>query len=745
MEFSPNYAKSFPRDALAGLVVFLVALPLCLGVALASNAPPISGLVAGVVGGLLVVWLSGSHTSVSGPAAGLTAIVAAQIATLGSFEAFLVAVMLAGVLQLGMAAIRAGSLAAFFPSSVIKGLLAAIGIILILKQIPHLFGHDSDWLGDLSYHQIDGRNTFSELWQLMGGIHTGPTLVGLASLALLVSWDRTPLARLPLPAPLFVVILAIALSLLFNSIGGGVAITAEHLVQVPIIDSLEALSNARLQPDFSALSNPAILTAAITIAVVASLETLLNVEAVDKLDPHKRLSPPNRELVAQGVGNISCGFLGGLPITSVIVRSSVGINAGGLTRMTCFIHGMLLLVITLAVPQLLNQIPLACLAAILLVTGLKLASPELMKQMWREGYKQFLPFIITIVAIVLTDLLVGIVIGLMVSAVFILQANLKYPLRQNTEVHASGELTRIELAQHVTFLNRAALREALHALPEGGSVVIDATGSQYIEADIIDLLEEFEREFAPAHGLTVSRIGFRDRYKLDDRIAFEEVLTKELQASTSPQSILQRLKDGNQRYVQGQLSIRDHLRQIGKTAQGQYPLVVVLSCMDSRVHADMIFDMGLGDMFTVRMAGNIATREALGSMEYGCAVVGAKVILVLGHTRCGAVSAGVDLVVNEGVLDPQCNNLSTITDPIAAAVNLEKDEEPEGTLIDRVTRRNVYSSMETVQSNSLKLAELIDTGQVLLVGGIYDVDSGQVEFFDRSGAQQEDEPEPAAD
>ena len=416
--------------------------------------------------------------------------------------------VLAGLLQLVMAACKTGSLAAFFPSSVIKGLLAAIGIILILKQIPHLFGYDSDWLGDLNFQQRDDLNTLTALRQIVFGVYLGPTIIGLLCTVLLLMWDHTPLRKLPLPAPLLVVLIGIGLAESFAHLGGTWTIDAQHLVQVPIIQSSAALWDSLHTPDWSTIGNSAVIIAAITIALVASLETLLNLEAIDKLDPQKRVSPPNRELVAQGVGNITCGLLGALPITSVIVRSSVAINTGGKTRRTRFVHGVLLLLVTLFLPHLINRIPLACLAAILLFTGLKLATPQLFRSMWQAGANQFWPFILTVLAIFLTDLLIGILIGLLVASYFILQANLRRPLRTETESSSSGEVTRVILSQQVSFLNRAAIQRTLKNLADGTSVVLDAKDTIYIDADIVDLLNEFEQDYAPAHHITVSRIGF---------------------------------------------------------------------------------------------------------------------------------------------------------------------------------------------------------------------------------------------
>ena len=371
--------------------------------------------MAGIVGGVLISWLSGSHTSVSGPAAGLTAVVATQISTLGSFEAFLSAVMVAGGMQLLLGALKAGALTNFFPSSVIKGLLAAIGVILILKQIPHLFGHDPDWVGDLRFMQSDNENTFSELIVMWFDVHLGASVIGLLSVALLWAWPHTSLKKLPVPAPLVVVLGSVGLTALFKPLGEVWTVGATHLVEVPVTESFQELFGGLPRPDLSVLTQPKVWIAGLTICVVASLETLLNLEAVDKLDPKGRTSPPNRELVAQGVGNMVGGFLGAIPVTSVIIRSSVNIASGGETRVASFVHGLILLFAVGLIPGALNMIPLAALAAILLITGFKLASPKLIMGMWREGKGQFIPFIVTVSAIVLTDLLVGIVIGLIVA------------------------------------------------------------------------------------------------------------------------------------------------------------------------------------------------------------------------------------------------------------------------------------------------------------------------------------------
>ena len=487
-------------DLPAGLVVFLVALPLCLGVALASGAPLFAGVLAGIIGGIVVGAISGSHTSVSGPAAGLTAVIAAQIALLGSFQALLLAVLIAGLIQIVLGVVRAGSIAVFFPASVIKGLLAAIGVILILKQIPHLFGHDPalEGFGEMSFQQMDQENTFSELIRIIPDFQPGAMVIGLICLALLVWWSRDKrLQRLPVPAPLVVVLLGVALNLLFRQIGGRWLIDETHLVQVPVAENLGEFLGFLQFPDFSAAVNPKVYMAAVTIAIVASLETLLNLEAVDKLDPQKRVSPTNRELIAQGVGNVTAGLIGALPVTSVIVRSSVNIASGGKSKLATIVHGFLLLGFVLLFPAWLNQIPLSCLAAVLIMTGFKLAKPALFRQMWREGPNQFLPFVLTVLAIVFTDLLIGILIGLGISILFILRSNLRRPIYQINEKHIGGDVLRIELANQVSFLNRAAITKVFDSVTRGDHLLIDARRTDYIDSDVQDLIWEYFNEIAP--------------------------------------------------------------------------------------------------------------------------------------------------------------------------------------------------------------------------------------------------------
>lgn len=733
--YSPS---SFFKDLSSGLVVFLVALPLCLGIALASGAPLFSGFVAGIVGGIIVGVLSGSHTSVSGPAAGLTAVVAAQIATLGSFDAFLTAVVLAGVIQIVLGIARMGNISAFFPSSVIKGLLAAIGIILILKQIPHILGHDTNPMGEKSFFQPDNKNTFTELIDSFINIHPGTLFIGLISIAVMVLWDKiTFLKKTQLPSALVVVILGVILNGILKN--GPWAIEASHMVQVPVAKSSDEFFSFFTFPSLNILTNMDVYVAALTIGLVASLETLLNIEAIDKLDPMQRASPPNRELFAQGIGNIVCGLIGGLPVTSVIVRSSVNINAGVKTKLSTIFHGFLLLGSIIFIPQLLNTIPLSALAAILLVTGIKLASPQLMSQMWNEGKYQFLPFITTILAIVFTDLLTGIIIGLCVSIGFILKSNLRTPMKKIMEKHATGDqVLHIALPNQVSFFNKASLEETLRAVPRGGHVLLDATSTDYIDPDVLDLFVDFQNKIAPAHGVQVSLKGFKKYKKLEDQIQYIDFSNREMQDSLTPERVLEILKDGHERFKNGTPLSRDLNRFISATSGGQFPMAVILSCIDSRTPAEIIFDLGLGDAFSVRIAGNVISRKVIGSMEFACAVAGSKLILVMGHTSCGAVKTAVDLTCKNTTASQMtgCTHLDTLINEIKHSVNPNVTKNFDSfrpalkeTYYNEVAYENVLRTIKLIKERSEILNRLVEEGRIAIVGAIYDVNSGQVSFF----------------
>lgn len=489
-QMDERFSTTWKADLAAGLVVFLIALPLCMGIALASDAPLAAGLISGIVGGLLVSLLSGSQLMVSGPAAGLTAIVISAIATLGSWEAFLVAVVLAGGIQVLLGFARAGIIGYFFPSSVIKGMLAAIGLILIMKQLPYALGQP---ITPAAFSEGDDGGLPGGLASLPGFITPGVLIISGASLALLVLWDRTKLKRIrPLPGPLAVVLGATLLNELFRATGSALALQPGQLVRLPFDEGGAAsLWGALSFPDWSVIGRSDVWLVAVTIALVASLETLLSLEATDKLDPYKREAPANRELFAQGAGNVVAGLIGGLPITGVIVRSSANINAGGRTRASAFFHGAFLLLAVATIPALLNRIPLAALAVILLYTGYKLAHPRLFRAAWSIGHDHFIPFAITVVAILATDLLVGIVIGLSAGAFFILRANYRTAYHLQEEDFHSGKVTRLQLSEDTSFLNKASIASTLSSLPPGITIEIDGSKSKYIDYDVLEIIHNF--------------------------------------------------------------------------------------------------------------------------------------------------------------------------------------------------------------------------------------------------------------
>jgi MFS superfamily sulfate permease-like transporter len=484
--------QNLKQDLPASIVVFLVAVPLCLGIALASGAPLFAGIISGIIGGLIIGALSGSQLSVSGPAAGLTAVVLNGQQTLGSFEALLVATALAGLIQLVLGFIRAGSITAFFPSPVIKGMLAGIGLIIIFKQIPHAVGYDADWEGDLSFMQEGGTNTLTALGQMFNYVVPGALVIGLISFAIMLVWRIPALQRLSffknVPAPLVVVIVGILAKLGFDQYFTALAIADSHLVELPVASSGEELAGLLRFPDFGALTRVDTYVIAFTIAIVASLETLLCIDAIDKIDPERRVSPPNRELRAQGVGNLLSGLIGGLPITSVIVRSSTNLSFGAKTKLSAILHGAFLLLTVLLIPNILNLIPLASLAAILIMVGYNLTNPALYQDYWRKGFDQFLPFAATAFAIFFTDLLTGIGIGLAVGLFFVIKTNYHSAI----QVSNQGKNYLISFKKDVSFLNKNELQKALDSIPENAYLLIDGRNAQYIDSDIYEMLDDFQ-------------------------------------------------------------------------------------------------------------------------------------------------------------------------------------------------------------------------------------------------------------
>lgn len=513
-----NLFANLKSDFASGLVVFLVALPLCLGIAMASGAPLFSGIISGIIGGIVVGYLSTSNISVSGPAAGLTAIVLTAITDLGAFDIFLTAVFIAGFIQLILGFVKAGSISNYFPTNVIEGMLAGIGIIIILKQLPHAFGYDNDFEGDQAFSQMDGSNTFSTLFRIFDYIQIGSMVITLVSVVILISWEKVPfLKKLKLvPSALIAVALGVILNEIFISAGSVLAIGKEHLVSLPVPSSFEEFKSIIITPNFLGVMNPKVWVVAFTIAIVASIETLLSIEASDRMDVQKRYTDTDKELKAQGIGNMVSSLLGGLPLTSVIVRSSANNNSGAKSKMSTIIHGFLLLISVLAIPVVLNKIPLATLAAILILIGYKLAKPATFKHFWEKGKYQFVPFIATLLAVVFLDLLKGVALGIVISVIFVLKGNLKRAYNFRKEEYADGDVIHIDLAQEVSFLNKAAIKQTLNQIPENSKVIIDAKDTVYIAHDILDLIHEFKTTRAVDTNIRVKLRGFKKAYQLEN-------------------------------------------------------------------------------------------------------------------------------------------------------------------------------------------------------------------------------------
>ncbi len=492
----PRMFEYLANDLLAGVVVFLVAIPLCLGIALASGAPLFAGLIAGVVGGIVVGAASGSQVSVSGPAAGLTVICAHAIKDIGSYEGFLVAVVLAGMFQVAFGYLRLGVLGEYCPSSVIKGMLSGIGAVIILKQIPHALGKDSDFQGDLNFWQIGGENSLSAIVRAVVNFHPAAATIALTSLVVLVSWEYFAKKGVKLfkavPGSLVVVILGVTMDWLITTLlpEKSLRIVPEHHVQLPVFETFGALFSSFSVPDFAGVLQPTVLVAAITIAIIASIESILSVEASDKLDPYRRISSINRELRAQGLGNILSGAIGGLPVTSVIVRSSTNIFAGNKTRLSAIFHGFLLFVAVVFFPSILNMIPLSTLAAVLIVVGFKLVSPKIIKDMYKAGTDQFLPFIITLLAILFTDLLTGVLLGLAVGLFFVLKTNHHDAISIVNDKHEF----LMRLNKDVSFVNKAEVKRAFRGIPDNAVLLIDGTKAMFIDKDIYDMLNDFQEQ-----------------------------------------------------------------------------------------------------------------------------------------------------------------------------------------------------------------------------------------------------------
>ena len=722
------YTKRYLKfDVVAAIVVFLVAIPLCLGIALASGAPLFSGILSGIIGGVVVGILSGSQVSVSGPAAGMAAVVVTAVAHLGDFNTFLLALALAGIIQILIGLFKAGFVADYVPSNVVQGLLCAIGILLIIKQLPLAFTLSADF-NELKTHLLETTEgiTLSPLLALSNHINTGAMLITSISLAILIYFDVTKNKLLKeIPAPIIVVIMGVLLNEIFIWTSLPIVQDSPQLVNIPKTTGLYEFFGQLQYPNWSSWTNPKVYLYALIISIVASLETLLNLKAGERLDKQRRHCSSNRELIAQGVGNVTAGLVGGIPITSVIVRTSINIQAGSKTKISIILHGIFILFAVMLLPDALNKIPLSSLAAILIFTGYKLNKPAIYRNVYAQGSDRFIPFIVTVISIIAFNLLAGILIGLAISLFYILKSNSQVRIDIIKEIYPNGVANRLVLPQQVTFLNKAALIAELDSIPKHSQLIIDARYTHYIDKEILEYLDAFKEDQAPSKHIALNLTGFKDSYKIHNYIDFINVTTYDVQSNLSPAQVLNILNEGNQRFLLDTRIHRSNRQDIKLTAKMQHPIAVVLGCIDSRVPVETIFDMSFGDIFCIRIAGNVVNDDILASIEYCCNVVGAKLVVVLGHTRCGAIQSACDGIE----LGHITQLLSKIKPAIKAETKTETDRTGQNlTFVNHVTELNVANTLQNLYLQSDVVRTMIKNDDIAMVGAVYDVNSGKVKY-----------------
>lgn len=720
--------RSLKFDLISAIVVFLVAIPLCLGIALASGAPLVSGIISGVIGGIVVGSLSGSPVSVSGPAAGMAAVVVAGVAQLGDFNVFLLALIVAGLLQVGLGVFRAGFIVEYVPSNVVQGLLCAIGILLIIKQLPLAFTHAKDF-ADLKMHLLDMSEGI-EFRDISFHINSGAMFLSLLSIMILVYFDKSQTSWVKaVPGPIVVVIISVLVNEVFVYTNSWLAQTPTQLVNIPMHASFSDFYANIHSPAWSAWLNPKVYLYAGLLATIASLESLLNIKAGERLDKKRRHCSKDKELVAQGIGNMLSALFGGIPVTSVIARTSINIENGAKTKMATILHGILILIAVMLFPTLLNRIPLSALAAILIYAGYKLSMPSVYKAIYQQGMERFIPFVITIISIVALNLLAGIMIGLAVSLFFILKSNSQVRLDIIKEIYPNGVTNRLVLPQQTTFLNKASLVAELDTIPKKSQLIIDARYSHYIDKDIMEFIHDFKVAQAPHRQISLNLIGFKARYNIHNYIDFINVTTYDVQSVLAPYQILNILQEGNQRFLKDQCIHRSSNLDIKHSATTQHPIAVVLGCIDSRVPVETIFDMSFGDIFCIRVAGNVVNDDVLASVEYACHVIGVKLLVVLGHTRCGAIMAACDNVEKGHITQL----LAKIKPAIACETHTTDNRAGSNSqFVYNVTELNVANTLQHIYDESEILRNMIEHDSLGVVGAIYDVNTGEVHFKDFS-------------
>ncbi len=702
-----SFIKNLKHDLPAGIVVFLVALPLCLGISLASGAPLFSGVITGIVGGIVVGLASKSSISVSGPAAGLAIIVFSAVTKLHSFEAFLLAVVIAGVLQIIFGFLQAGIIAQYIPRAVIKGMLAGIGIILILKQIPHAFGYDLDYEGDEEFFQFDQENTFTELLGLLNYFTAGAIIISVVSFAILLLWEQEAVKKNRvlkfIPGPLVVVAVGAFMNSGFNSFFPSLALKNGHLVNIPLASDFLSYFHF---PDFSQVNNLAIYEIALTIAIVASIECLLTLEAIDKIDPHRHITPPNWELKAQGLGNIVCGLIGGLPVTAVIVRGSANLNSGAKTKMATIIHGVLLLTTVFFLAGFLNKIPLAALASILIIVGYKLARINLFKSMYKLGYEQFVPFMATVVAVMFTDLLKGVGLGMIVGLFFILRKSYRASYDVKKE---HGKKITIKLAEQVSFLNKAGLVDTLNAIPPGTAVSIDGRDAKNIDYDILEILNDYKR-LARVKNIELELFGIK------------QIEHSPLRNKQSIELSYERLLTGNRDYIARKTAEdKDFFKNL---SFGQTPEYLWIGCSDSRVPANEITGTKAGEIFVHRNIANMVVHTDLNLIsvvQYAVEVLKVKHVIVCGHYGCGGVMAALE---NEdhGYVVKWLRNIKEVYIKYKEELNSIDDQQERA---DRLVELNVIEQVHNLGKTKM-IQKAWKARSLQIHGWVYKIETGQI-------------------
>lgn len=723
------FLKLFQYDLTSGIVIFLVAIPLCLGIAIACHAPLYSGIISGIIGGIIVGGLSRSQVSVSGPSAAIVAIVITALSYLPDFNTLLVSIFIAGILQIYAGKQQAGFFADYIPSNVIQGMLSAIGLLLILKQLPLALTVSNNFTGlKVLLFDASEASTIKPLLHFSFHMNSGALILSLMSLLIMWHADHSKSSWLKsIPGPISVVLLTTLLNEALLYINSPFAQHGPVLVKLPSYQNFNEIWHHLAKPNWNALNNPLVYLFGLLIAVVTSLESLLNIKAIEKLDPRHQNVDKDQELIAQGLGNLFAGLLGGIPISSLVIRSSINIQSRAKTKIATILHGVLLLYCFYFVPSILNHIPLCILASILIYTGYKLTKPKIYFNIYQQGLARFIPFIATVIGILCFNLLVGIILGLALNLFFLLRANSQARIDIIQEHYPSGVTNRLLLPQQTTFLNKASLVAELNSIPKHSQLIIDARFTTYIDKEILEFIKEFQEEQAPEKSISLNLIGFKEQYDIHDHINFINVSTYDAQTQLNPKDVLEILKQGNERFVNDQVIHRSNMIDIHHTAETQHPIAIVLGCIDSRVPVETVFDMTLGDLFCVRVAGNVINDDILASIEYACNVVGAKLIVVLGHTRCGAIQAACNSV--------EKGHITQLLKKIQPAISIEENlashrKNPKLNFIEQVTHFNIAYSMLEIFQRSPILRDMILEHKIGIVGGMYDVSTGIVQFSD---------------